>query len=239
MNYDLVLFDVDDTLLDFGRAKTHALGCVLARHAPGEGHAEMAARFQEINTELWRSLERGAVTKEEVLVGRFARLFAEFDLPAVPHVANDLFLESLADQPFLLDGAYDLVAGLSRRVPLGIVSNGHGPTQRKRLERAGLAPFFSFALISDEVGQAKPHPLIFQRALEAANLAPGARVLMIGDNLHADIAGAQAAGFDTFWLGSEPLPSGARAPTFSARRLPAADAELFYLRRLNTKQSEE
>lgn len=219
MNYDLVLFDVDDTLLDFGKAKTHALARVLGRHAPADRHEEMAARFQEINTRLWRELERGAVTKDEVLVGRFVRLFEEFSLPPVAEEANDLFLASLADEPFLLEGALALVEGLSGRIPLGVVSNGHGPTQRRRLARAGLARFFAFALISDEVGEAKPHPLIFRRALEEARLAPGARVLMIGDNLHADISGAHAAGFDTCWLGTGKLPEGTASPTFVAKNL--------------------
>ena len=224
MTYDLVLFDVDDTLLDFGKARDHALEQCLARFAPDATHAEMTTRFHVINVQLWRELEQGRATKDEVLTGRFTRLFREFGVVAGAADANDHFLDMLAADAFLLRGAVELVTFLKHRVPLGIVSNGHGPTQRKRLARAGLADAFAFALISDEVGAAKPHPLIFQRALEAAGLAPGARVLMIGDNLEADIGGARGAGFDTCWVSTNPLPAGTPAPTFVAKNLAEVQA---------------
>lgn len=218
--YDLILFDVDDTLLDFGRARDHSLARVLEAFAPGDDHDLMTPRFHAINAALWKDLERGAVTKDEVLIGRFERLFAEFALDGAAASANELFLAGLAAEPFLLEGAEDLVQALVPHVPLGIISNGHGPTQRKRLARAGLARHFAFSLISDEVGAAKPDRQIFLRALAEARLAEGARVLMIGDNLDADIAGARAVGFDTCWVSSRELPVDAPAPTFKASTLP-------------------
>jgi FMN phosphatase YigB (HAD superfamily) len=71
----------------------------------------------------------------------------------------------------------------------------------------------------------KPDPRIFHWALQALGLPVGARALMIGDNLRADIGGALAAGLDACWI----APSGAApehgiTPTFqvaSVRELPA------------------
>jgi YjjG family noncanonical pyrimidine nucleotidase len=219
MTYDLVLFDVDDTLLDFGKARDHALALVLTRFAAGADHGGMVTRFHAINSHLWKELEAGRVTKDQVLEGRFTRLFAEFGVKAAATDANEQFLDGLAAEPFLIDGAPELIETLFGRMPLGIISNGHGPTQRKRMARAGMGERFAFALISDEVGHAKPHPRIFQKALELAGLPASARVLMIGDNFDADIRGAHAVGFDTCWFSSKPAPATDLRPTFVARTL--------------------
>lgn len=219
MIYDLILFDLDDTLLDFAKARDHSLAKVLTHVAPELDHTAMATRFHLINNQLWKDLEGGRVSKNEVLEGRFGKLFGEFQVEFAAASANAHFLDGLSEEAFLLDDATRLVAALSQQVPLGIISNGHGPTQRKRLSRAGLQQYFRFTLISDDVGQAKPHPEIFHRALALANLPKAERVLMIGDNLDTDIRGAQAVGFDTCWLNPHDRKPGALRPTFVAKTL--------------------
>jgi putative hydrolase of the HAD superfamily len=85
------------------------------------------------------------------------------------------------------------LTALRRTVPrLGILSNWgwHLP---ELCEQLGLAPYFDFVITSARVGCSKPNPCIFREMLERAGSAPE-RTLHVGDNLFADVRGAQAVG---------------------------------------------
>ena len=75
---------------------------------------------------------------------------------------------------------------------LGVISNSVG-TVEEQLGRAGLAPYFRFVLDSAVVGVEKPHPEIFQMALDRAAVSPS-EALFVGDTYGTDIGGARAAG---------------------------------------------
>ncbi|MCA9698211.1 MAG: HAD family hydrolase, partial [Myxococcales bacterium] len=104
-------------------------------------------------------------------------------------------------------------------VPLVLVSNGGGETQRAKLAAAGLDPqTFAAVLISGEVGLAKPEPALFRLALARLG-TPAEATVMIGDSLHEDIAGAEAVGVAGCWIRrGRPLPAPAPrwAEDFSA-----------------------
>ena len=108
---------------------------------------------------------------------------------------------------------------LARQSRLGVVSNFTGNLDRC-LEELGLAGFFEAVADSAVVGQEKPDPRIFTRALAALGAAPE-ESWMVGDNFEADIRPAQALGLRTCWLApaDRPSPPGA---LFTARiaRLP-------------------
>jgi HAD superfamily hydrolase (TIGR01662 family) len=103
-----------------------------------------------------------------------------------------------------------LVALQKAGIRMGIVSNTTNPGFMKDYERSllKLDPYFEFSIYSSEVPYRKPHPSIFQLALARLNLDP-AEVLFVGDNLNADVVGAQSVGMPTAWLNREgkDLPS--------------------------------
>ncbi|MBI2887008.1 MAG: HAD family hydrolase [Chloroflexi bacterium] len=75
----------------------------------------------------------------------------------------------------------------------------------------GLAPYFSAVVTSARVGFRKPHPRIYQAALEATGATPQ-QTLFIGDSLEADITGPTERGFQTLLVdrrrnGRYPVPS--------------------------------
>jgi HAD superfamily hydrolase (TIGR01662 family) len=87
----------------------------------------------------------------------------------------------------------------SAGVRTAVVTNGMGELQRLKAELAGLAGDVDVFVASGDVGAGKPHPGVFQEALE--RLAVGAsQALMVGDNPIRDIAGAQRLGIRTAWL---------------------------------------
>ena len=75
MRYQYLLIDNDNTLMDFSAAEAKALVDVLAAHGlPTDEHT--IHTYHEINDALWKRLERGEVTREQILIGRFAQLFS-------------------------------------------------------------------------------------------------------------------------------------------------------------------
>ena len=85
------------------------------------------------------------------------------------------------------------------RVPLGLVSNVTGPSEifESDLSEKGLKPYFDVIVWSSRVGVRKPHPEIYQIALEKLKLKPSRQIVMIGDHENADILGGKRMGFTT------------------------------------------
>lgn len=91
----------------------------------------------------------------------------------------------------------------ARGIALGIVTNAYQPMWMRDLEllHYGLLDYFPnpHARISAaDAGYLKPHAAIFERALRALGLPPD-EVIFVGDNPVADIAGAQHAGMRAVW----------------------------------------
>lgn len=107
----------------------------------------------------------------------------------------------------------------SRGLRLGLVSNAFDPAWllHRDLEQMGLAERLDFAVFSSEVGKRKPHPAIFERALEALGVAPE-EALFVGDRLYEDVRGAAELGMSTIqavWFRADEHPEGAE-PDYQA-----------------------
>jgi putative hydrolase of the HAD superfamily len=106
-----------------------------------------------------------------------------------------------------------------RGLKLGLVSNAFDPgwLLHRDLEHMGLAERLDFSVFSSEVGMRKPHPAIFERALEELGVAPEA-ALFVGDRLFEDIRGAAELGMTTvqaLWYRADEHPDGAE-PDYQA-----------------------
>ncbi len=114
-----------------------------------------------------------------------------------------------------------LLRDLATRYPLALVSNfDHGPTARRVLHDHGIAAFFPTTLISAEFGRRKPHPAIFEAALQGVGVG-AAEALFIGDSVGDDVVGAHGAGVPVAWLNAKntPLAAGAAVPRYVIGRL--------------------
>lgn len=99
------------------------------------------------------------------------------------------------------DDALPALAELSRQGHrLGLISNAADADDvRNMLQQHQLAAWFEQVLISAEVGYRKPHPHIFQLALDFFAVSPE-RVVMVGDKLGTDVLGAQNLGLASVWI---------------------------------------
>jgi putative hydrolase of the HAD superfamily len=82
---------------------------------------------------------------------------------------------------------------------LGVISNGHGQQQRKKLAQTGILDKFECLLISEECGCAKPDPTIFTRACIQLGELPSNSVY-VGDRYDLDAQAARMAGLRGIWL---------------------------------------
>lgn len=90
---------------------------------------------------------------------------------------------------------------------MGIISNaGDNKDVLQLVERFQLGPFFDFVLTSAACSYRKPHPRIFEMALEHWNI-PASEATMVGDTLEADIMGAQKAGLPGIWITRRAQPN--------------------------------
>ena len=89
-------------------------------------------------------------------------------------------------------------------VRMGVVSNTTNPKFMKdnEMQAAGLAPFFDFAIYSTNTPYRKPHPSIFQLAIESLKMKPE-EILFVGDNISLDIIGANNVGMKSAWINRE------------------------------------
>ena len=74
--YDILLWDVDGTLLNFKESEKWALSEAFRAFGIAVDD-EIISTYSVINDSLWKKLELGEVTKEQVLRGRFEKLFSE------------------------------------------------------------------------------------------------------------------------------------------------------------------
>jgi HAD superfamily hydrolase (TIGR01509 family) len=129
------------------------------------------------------------------------------------HAAWDPARQIAANTPALLE------ALRGRGLKLGLVSNAFDPgwLLHRDLEQMGLAGQLDFAVFSSEVGKRKPHPAIFERALDTLGV-PAAETVFVGDRLYEDVRGAGELGMTTvqaLWFRADEHPEGGE-PDFQA-----------------------
>lgn len=193
--YDCILFDADDTLFHFDAQA--GLQRMFAGFGVAFG-AQEYAEYGELNRSLWLDYQRGVIDAKCVQRQRFAPWAQRLQVDAAR--LNSAFLSAMAELCRPLDGAVELLHALQGHARLGIVTNGFTELQQVRLERTGLRDCFEVLVISEEVGVAKPHPAIFERALAQMTGVAHGRVLMVGDNPDTDIRGALDAGMEACWF---------------------------------------
>lgn len=198
-----VFFDLDRTLWDFEKNSEVALFELheefnLAHHAISPD--QFVKKYKAINNNYWKRYRKGYCTKEELRVGRFKDSFSALGIDILTHAhlneAGDFYIARAPYQKELFPNTLETLSTLKEwGIKKHIITNGFSEAQYIKLTNCGLIDFFDVIVCSDEFGQNKPHPSIFEHALQSAG-AKAHESLMIGDDLHVDVLGAQAVGIE-------------------------------------------
>jgi putative hydrolase of the HAD superfamily len=204
-----VLFDIDDTLLDWSgfdadwiALEAYHLGGVIEYLQRDHGHAldldSYSSAFRERTVAAWTAARQDlrAPNLGALLIEAAAAL-------GVPQHALDIgrVLEAYRWKPISGTEAFPDVPRLldllhQQRIRVGLVTNAYQPMSLREIELRAhrlLDYFPECRLSAADVGYLKPHPEIFKTALGCLDVQPSETVF-VGDDLHADIAGAQRAG---------------------------------------------
>jgi HAD superfamily hydrolase (TIGR01509 family) len=209
-----ILFDLGDTIIDFGVGRREAevlfrqgakltYQDLLARHTPNlpPFHIYFKTHYRIMQRAyLWSKLSGRDFSYETVQARAAAKLNVNLTLDDFHRLAG------LWYHPIALASTVDpAVSPMLRQlrdsgVELGIVSNTLVPSHclDAHLAAEGLLEYFPIRIYSSQVRYRKPHPRIFEIALNLMGV-PAARTLFIGDLLKADIKGAKRAGMHTVW----------------------------------------
>jgi 2-haloacid dehalogenase len=217
--YRTLLFDLDDTLLDFGAAEKLALR-LLFEDQKIPLTTEIEAHYKKINHGLWRSFEEGKIDRDEVVNTRFFILFKEYGQEADGVLLEKKYRSYLEEGHQHVIGAFELITDLHNKYDLYIVTNGVSKTQDKRLRDSGLYPLFKDIFVSEDTGFQKPMKEYFDYVFARIPNFSVEEGLIIGDSLNADIKGGQLAGLDTCWFNPEMKPNDTEiVPTFQIQKL--------------------
>ena len=196
---EFLFLDLDDTILDFHKAERIALRKTLTQFGAEPTDAVLSL-YHRINKWHWEQLELGKLTREEVLVGRFAALLRELGIAADAVQCTRTYEGNLAIGHYFLPGAEEAVARLSQKYRLFLASNGTASVQESRLTSANLYRFFEKVFISQELGFNKPSKEFFDACFaQIPDFDPG-KAVMVGDSLTSDILGGKNAGIATVWV---------------------------------------
>ena len=195
-----VFLDIDDTLLDFGKAEAAAIKKTFDRIGVPSS-PEVIALYSRINDEHWAMLERGELTREQVLVKRFDALFAELGIKNVPsEMAQASYEYLLGIGHYFVDDAPELLQALKDKYELYIVSNGTAKVQEGRIGSSGIAKYMDGIFISQILGANKPDKQFFDTCFAEIPDFSLSETVIIGDSLSSDIKGGINAGITTVWF---------------------------------------
>lgn len=201
-----IFFDMDDTLLDTsgGVMESWELACREVAPAVGVEWDELRkailremANFwrDEAAVEHWRT--RLADAREHVIG---LTLKAEGLDTSFAHQISESCGIAREERLVMFEDARETLGWLREAgYRLGLITNGPAGMQRSKVQRFELAPLFDVVVIEGEFGFGKPSPRVFEHALQATG-ATADEAWHIGDNLYADIGGAQGAGLQATWI---------------------------------------
>ena len=222
---EFLLLDLDDTILDFHKAERIALSKTI-RDFGVEPSEKVLNRYHHINKWHWEQLELGVMTRDQVLVGRFAQLFEELGMEVDAAACMKQYEHNLSIGHYFLPGAEEAVRRLKEKCRLFLVSNGTATVQHSRLTSAGLYPYFEQVFISQEIGYNKPDKAYFDRCFERIPGFAPEKTLMVGDILTSDIKGGINAGLKTVWVNPAHKDCGSIRPDYEIEGLSQLEALL-------------
>lgn len=197
--FEIILWDVDQTLLDFRRSESYAV-----RHCFElfglEVTDEIVALYSGINESFWKRIEKGEIAKKEALIERFRTLFAQIGVTGVePEEFQKHYADALGSVYYYQDDSYELVKLLKGQYRQYLVTNGITHTQRKKLKLSGLDELVEDIFVSEEIGVPKPQKEYFDRCFSRIQNFDKEKTIIVGDSLSSDMLGGNNAGLVTCW----------------------------------------
>lgn len=220
--YQHIFFDLDRTLYDFDYNNRETILQIFSNlkiyEVAGISFETFHETYKQINAPLWEQYKKQEITKEHLNLTRFSETLKAFGVNH--HLGKTFASEYIRLSPLqinLLPGAIELLDYLLTKYQLHIITNGFDEIQYVKINRCGLEKYFRHVIVSEAAGAQKPSPKIFHYAFEKTG-ASAQNSVLIGDDPHSDIYGAQLIGMDQVWL-AQPGETSPYKPTWQIGHL--------------------
>ncbi len=202
MAYDILLTDIDNTLLDFTAGSHAGIRDVLSYlHIPFT--QERLQQYLTINAGLWEAFERGEIEKSQIYPTRFQRYLDVLGVEEDPMKINGLYMDGVRKHVFYMPHCMEFLDAVHGKYKLYAVTNGETRTQEVRLANSGIGKYFDGVFISEQMGSKKPEAAYFDQVFAAIGPVDKRRCILLGDSLTSDMQGGRNAGVDTCLLGPD------------------------------------
>lgn len=209
MKPEAILFDLDDTILADDAVHEKAWLNVFQKpisQASELDKSELWAAIKQAGEWYYGNPERMRKARHNIYSARrevvtIALSSLGIDDSRLAHELADSYGEEKEEAIFVYPGAIETISHLKKEgIPLALLTNGSSEHQRKKIERFGLAPFFSHILIEGELGMGKPDEQVFRHALRLLGVVDPSKAWMVGDRLETDVRPAQKLGIYAIWV---------------------------------------
>ncbi len=194
-----IFLDVDNTILDFEACVNESMKCGLEENGV-EFRDEMLVTFHRINDGLWKQLEEGTLTFEELLRIRWATVFKELGIDLDGPEFETYFRKRLHESAIPMEGSFEILEYLSGKYRLFAASNGPHEQQVERLRKADMLKYFEEVFTSGKIGAEKPSGEFFTYCFGKIGDINPEECVMLGDSLTSDMKGGYDFGMKTVWL---------------------------------------
>lgn len=199
--YKYLLWDIDGTILDFKASEAIAIRNLFKKYNFGICTDDMLADYSLINEKYWQILERGEMTKPQILLGRFTEFFTKYglDVSLAPSF-NENYQVELGTCPVYMQNAEAVLQACKGKYRQIGVTNGTKIAQTGKLKTSGLDAILDAVYISEDIGIEKPRVEFFEHVFSKEKINAKNQVLIIGDSLTSDMQGGINYGIDTCWF---------------------------------------
>lgn len=203
--YKHIFFDLDHTLWDYDANASAALFELYDHYKFSDlaifTKEELVRTFFEVNYELWGLYNNHRIGRGDIRKRRFPQIFHKLraDIKHLPENLESEYIGLAPTKPAVFPDAFEVLDYLAGKYKLHLITNGFNDIQQTKLKYSKLEPYFGHVVTSESSKARKPNKRIFEVAFELT----GASVfdsIMIGDNIDADIAGAQGIDMDHVWF---------------------------------------
>lgn len=199
--YKYLLWDIDGTILDFKASEAIAIRNLFEKYNLGICTDEMLADYSLINEKYWQILERGEMTKPQILLGRFTEFFSKYGLDvSLAQIFNENYQVELGTCPVFMQNAEVVLQACKGKYRQIGVTNGTKIAQTGKLKASGLDAILDAVYISEDVGVEKPGVVFFEHVFSKEKIYDKNQVIIIGDSLTSDMQGGINYGIDTCWF---------------------------------------
>lgn len=221
--YKILMFDLDDTLIDNLENVRYAYTKMV--ESIGKDYSEDGfKKWYEVDKKFWKDWQEGLIElpshfknetgkKSEKFLNwlRAQRVLIYFDNQVSLEKAidlNNLFMNSLIEKVVAIDGAYDTLKYLNKKYYIIVVTNGPKVATKDKLSKINCLNLVNEVLSADMFGYMKPRKEFFEAIQNLLNNYNNEQYLIIGDSLKSDIGFAMNCGFDSCWFNknNEKLP---------------------------------